>query len=249
MAVNYDSKLKKLDAVNSYRLHQKQVGTIFAKSILPPELEIRIKNTPSNCNNCIPAYDARVSTIMFEGPDAPDMTDGLNVEDGTPSSLKTQEFRMLKVGRTKREEREIRKSKEFYTPGISVRISKLNAKIAIVEAIGIAGESIGNSYLEYIVGQAKGNQSRKTQDVLIIMQKGIENGNIGKDYLNNAALSRIANYLLYGAPIADKEMSGVAKNLWKDYQLNKTREEQKKYMENSKKQKIDNTGHNNNAGF
>jgi hypothetical protein len=240
MFLNYDSKLQKVDAVTIFRLDEFQKGTVFEKRILPHELESRIKNTPSNCSNCIPSYDARVTSVEFLSPsDEAEMNDLIE----TPSSVSMQSFKMLKAARTKKEQNEVSKSKEFYTPGFSGGITKLEGKIAAIEALGIAGKFSGEMYLAYIVTVAKGHQSYKAADVLVIIQNAISNGGIPSIYQNNQSLSEMANFMLYGASIKDKGLETLAKTLWNDFETIKIKEEQDYLIKKeTEPNKIDNTG-------
>jgi RHS repeat-associated protein len=225
--VNYDSKLKQINATSLYRLGETQKGTLFGLTltILPSKLEERIMNTPANCSNCIPDYDSRVSYVRL-GTEAKQVSAD-DVEKGWSSFTQSQEFRTLRVSKNKAEASSIEKSKEFYTPGISKSIDTWDARIAAVEAVGILGEALGESYLKHIVAKSQGEQSQRVYDVLVILKDGIRNGAIKDKYRDNSSLSDIGNYLLYGKRIENKDLQGVAVKLWSDYS-NKTKKEDEK---------------------
>ena len=140
MSVDYDPKLKTVQATTFFRVGESQRDRWPGRTILTGVLEERIKNTPAPCDNCIPNYDSRVSKIRLQTP--PQETQMSDATDN-PKNVSPQEFRTLRMASNNKERNEIERTREFYTPGISNNISKWDGRLAFVEATGIALQAIG----------------------------------------------------------------------------------------------------------
>ena len=244
MRIDYDPKLKQVSATTYFRLDESQRDRWPARRILTGKVEEMIRNTPAQCD-CIPNYDSRVSRIQFNFPtDNPEMSDATDLT----KSASPEEFRTLRVPKNKSESREIERSKEFFTPGISGSISKWNARMAALEVTTMALEKAGIDYSNSIIREARGSQSRKAADVLILVQYSINNGTLDK-FLNNGSLTQLSNYLLYGADIKDKELERIGKKIWQEYSGFKKLEKLIRHSDANQHNPVDNVGVKNHAGF
>ena len=166
------------------------------------------------------------------------------------------------IPRNKKEMQRQSKTKEMELTIGEAGNAKGTAIVAAVQLIGQGLEQIGIWNLEGYMKDATRQSLTAITEITSILQNGINTGKISSQYLNNTSLSKLGNYLLYGAEITkyetingtgqiveDKELTQIANNLWKSYQTTKAVERIQKNAKDSERQKPDNTGRNNGAGF
>jgi len=243
MLIDYNPKLKTVQATTYYRVGESQRDRWPGRTILNGKLEERIKNTPSNCD-CVTNYDARVTNIHFASEQQdPEMQDAEEI----PENVSPSEFKRTYSENKKR--LDVDNSKQFSASGVSNSINKWNGRLVMVEAAGVLLQGIGELYTNSIVKDAHGYQSRKAADVLNLIQYSIQNGTIKKKYLNNESLTHLANYLLYGADVEDKDLEKLAKEIWQGYSGAKALEKLLNHDKATKHNPVDNVGVKNRAGF
>lgn len=255
MAVQYDSKQKRATGVGIFlRANDTKKGTFFSETILPGVLNDAVnQGGSSQVTNVQPI----VSSPLVKNDDQMDMKDVVD----KPSIAAPQEFGMPIIPQNKPQMIQQQRTKEFFTPGITGSLGKWDAGIAAIELAGTIGQQVGIGNANGILRTAQGKQNAMAVEVLGIIQGAINNNQIGEDFLNQASLTGIANYLLYGKQIekyevingkgqyvVDNDLMGVAKGLWNEYESGRSRKELQKQL-NDSKSKTDNTGVKNGGGF
>ena len=238
MRVDYSPKLKIITGAETvYRMGDN----------LPPKLKDAIKE--SN------AYKVSIFNVVFKSPLISTQEEARANDVDQRSATGPDMSTMPIISKNKVEERLQRKTKEYSKPIFNEGgVEKGAAGLAVIELTGQVLEQVGIYHLESIINTAI-HQSAKLKDITNIIQAGIDNNKIGKEYLNSGSLSNIGNYLLNGADILkyqvidgkgeyviDKDLMDISKELWKDYLNSSAKERFQKDLENSKKPKVDNTG-------
>lgn len=225
MAVQYDSKQKIATGAGVFlRANDSKKGTFFGETILPGLLNDAVNQGGSSQVSVVQPI---VSSPLVKNDDQMEMKDVID----KPSIAASQEFGMPIIPQNKMQMIQQQRTKEFFTPGISGSLSKWDARIAAIELVGTIGQQVGIGNANGILRTAQGAQSAMAVEVLGIIQGAINYNKIGKDYLNQASLTGIANYLLYGKQIekydvvngkgqyvVDKDLMGVAQGLWNEYE-------------------------------
>jgi len=200
--LKYDTKLNKITSFQTfYRMDE---------NINPPALLDAIKAIPNKCNNCIGYEQSRVATFTLNklNPLVKADTDASATDMETPTLAKPQDHQLPIIPKNKREEREQRKTKNYFTPGITAG----NAKVSgILSAIDLGGQLLANvadenvrNYIQNAQVESKGVAIAAINLIQSELDKGT-NSLIPAKYRNEESLNQLANFLLYGQPITTYE--------------------------------------------
>jgi len=242
--VQYDPKIKK---VTSLTVHYD-----LSNNNRPYGLDEALKSR-TNCSNCI-GVDAVVgifdlvkkSSLVKTTTEA----QASDVED--PNAVGGGGVEMPKIPQNKAQERQIRKSGEFTTI-VGARSARMGAIGATIEITTRVLEWRKDEAWKKYMHDVKWQSQTHGGLVLLLLEFGLENGQITESYANNQSLSQIANYLMSGNEITkwvdnkivkDEELTKIADSLLNVYNEAVKNLEQNKLInkiQNSQKSQSDNT--------
>ena len=220
MVVNLDPQLKTINSTQLYRQWERQNNS--NNFILPFKLNQLIdesKTVSGIGSDASQVMRIRLySELIFTKPQSQ-----AEPTDAESSSTNASAYGQPIIPQNGAQLTQQMKTKQFYTPGVSDRIDKANAIAAGIELLGKLGQTIGEGHVSNIITEAQGAQSQKALLVLNGIKDNLQL--IPEADLNNSSLSKVANYLLYGAPITqdnmvkgqypiDANLTKIAKNIW-----------------------------------
>lgn len=214
MAVKYNPKIESIDQVSIfYRVNEMQASSKIRSFILPNVLNDLIASEKSSLVGSI-SYVPKPINTSLDGK----MQD---TEGANPPEINT-----IIIPKNNKERTMQQRSKAFFKNNDGNSVA-MNGVLAIMNLSGSLLEKIGEGHVKGVVNDAETYQAAYASKVVGLLNCAIEDKLIASKYQDDASLSKIANYLLFGDKInktvlingeykvvEDKALTDVARSIW-----------------------------------